>query len=72
MSEGSRASPVRDCIYRGSTSAVTSMDYSPLRRKLRWLIGGLTGHATHDRLPELCEQLGMPSPDAGVWGAMEQ
>ena len=43
-----------------------SMDYSPLRRKLRELIGGLKDHATHDRLPELCEQLGLPSPDAGA------
>lgn len=41
------------------------MDYSPLRRKLRGLIGGLKDHATHDRLPELCEELGLPSPDAG-------
>ena len=40
------------------------MDYSPFRRKLRDLIGGLKDHATHDRLPELCEQLGLPSPDA--------
>jgi hypothetical protein len=42
------------------------MDYSPLRRKLRNLIGGLKDHATHDRLPELCEQLGLPSPDSGA------
>jgi len=42
------------------------MDYSPLRRKLRGLIGGLKDHATHDRLPELCEQLVLPSPDAGA------
>jgi very-short-patch-repair endonuclease len=41
------------------------MDYSPLRRKLRDLIGGLKDHATHDRLPDLCEQLGLPSPDTG-------
>ena len=41
------------------------MDYSSLRRKLRGLIGGLKDHATHDRLPELCEQLGLPSPDPG-------
>ena len=39
------------------------MDYSPLRRRLRDLIGGLKDHATHDRLPALCEQLGLPSPD---------
>ena len=44
---------------------MTSTDSSPLRRKLRGLIGGLKDHATHDRLPELCEQLGLPSPDAG-------
>jgi hypothetical protein len=42
------------------------MDYSPLRRKLRNLIGGLKDHATHDRLPELCELLGLPSPDSGA------
>jgi AbiJ N-terminal domain 3 len=42
------------------------MDYSPLHRKLRDLIGGLKDHATHDRLPDLCEQLGLRSPDAGA------
>lgn len=42
------------------------MDYSPLRRRLRDLIGGLKDHATHERLPELCEQLGLPSPDSGA------
>jgi very-short-patch-repair endonuclease len=40
------------------------MDYSRLRRKLRELIGGLKDHATHARLPELCEQLGLASPDS--------
>lgn len=39
------------------------MDYSPLRRRLRDLIGGLKDHATHDRLLDLCKQLGLPSPD---------
>ena len=53
-------------MYQGATSAVKSMDYSPLRRKLRGSIGGLKDHATHDRLPELCEQLGLPSPDSGA------
>ncbi len=43
------------------------MDYSPLRRRLHDLIGGLKDHATHDRLPHLCEQLGLPSP--GVEGS---
>jgi hypothetical protein len=42
------------------------MDYSPLRRRLRDLVGGLKDHATHERLPELCEQLGLPSPDSGA------
>jgi hypothetical protein len=42
------------------------MDYSPLRRRLRDLIGGLKDHATHERLPELCGQLGLPSPDSGA------
>jgi very-short-patch-repair endonuclease len=45
--------------------SVTTADNSPLRRKIRGLIGGLKDHATHERLPELCEQLGLPSPDAG-------
>jgi len=53
-------------MYQGATSAVKSIDYSPLRRKLRVLIGGLKDHATHDRMPELCEQLGLPSPDSGA------
>ena len=42
------------------------MDYSPLRRKLRNLIGGLKDRATHDRLPDLCQQLGLPSPNTGA------
>ena len=41
------------------------MDYSPLRRRLHDLIGGLKDNATHDRLADLCEQLGLPSPDTG-------
>lgn len=45
-----------------ATFAVTSMDYTPLRRRLHDLIGGLKDLATHDRLADLCEQLGLPSP----------
>jgi AbiJ N-terminal domain 3 len=38
------------------------MDYTPLRRRLHDLIGGLKDLATHDRLADLCVQLGLPSP----------
>lgn len=44
---------------------MTSTDYSPLRRKLRGVIGSLKDHATHDRLPELCVRLNLSSPDVG-------
>jgi hypothetical protein len=53
-------------LQQGPKPIVTFMDYSPLRRKLRGLIGGLKDHATHDRLPDLCEQLGLASPDTGA------
>jgi len=43
------------------------MDYTPLRRRLHDLIGGLKDLATHDRLADLCEQLGLPSP--GIEGS---
>jgi len=54
-------------MYQGATSAVKSIDYSPLRRKLRVLIGGLKDHATHDRLPELCEQVNIPRQSRGLY-----
>jgi hypothetical protein len=38
------------------------MDYTPLRRRLHDLISGLKDLATHNRLADLCEQLGLPSP----------
>ncbi len=38
---------------------------NPLRKKLRGLIGGLKDCATHERLPELCKELGLPSPEGG-------
>lgn len=42
------------------------MDYSPLRNKLRGLIGGVKDLATHDRLPDLCTLLGLPTPEEGL------
>jgi hypothetical protein len=41
---------------------VTSINYTPLRRRLHDLIGGLKDHATHGRLGDLFEQLERPSP----------
>ncbi len=41
---------------------MASTDDSPLRLKLRGLIGALKDYATHGCLPELCQYLGLPSP----------
>lgn len=39
------------------------VDLVALREALAPLIRGLKDHATHERLPELCSALGLPSPD---------